>query len=348
MKTEKNRNSLLALSVVGAMVLAGCGGGGGSSSGDTAYTDTKQDIIAPVVTLKGEQRITFEQFSTPYKDLGATAEDETDGNVSVNIRGDIGGEPNVYTITYEAYDYSGNRGTAERYVTVTAVPEDANKTKIDVLALYSNGTDALYEGDAETRLVQLMSVTNEIYNTSRTGVEFVLVHSEQFSKISDTDTMETGLLSSQANADIFQIRDNANADEVLIYRLQQVGVRECGRGFINNNLSPQYAIAILGAECPVELTSHELGHNMGNNHSHLQNGENGGGKFPYSVGHIVENDFGTIMSYAEDFGAERKFIFSNPDLECNGQPCGIEAGEVGEADASRTIRETKTAISEFR
>jgi hypothetical protein len=329
--------------------LVGCGGGGGGSSTPATpppVVDT--DTTPPIVTLVGEQSITIDQFST-YTELGATAEDETDGNVtsSISISGSVNTEvPNVYTITYTANDGSLNQGSAERYVTVSA-PVDNNKTVIDVLALYSAGADALYDGDAETLLSHIMAVSNEINNASKVGVELVLVRAQQHG-ISDTDPMGTVLSEAVTDTNIIQIRDNVSADEVLLYRPYVQDEWYCGLGYINTPLAPEYAISAIAIDCQTITTIHEVGHNMGNNHSHPQVATDGVGIYPYSLGHVVENDFGTVMSYASDFNAEQKLVFSNPDLECNGEPCGIEGGEVGEADASRTIRETKVTISEFR
>lgn len=345
-KQSRKLEVLMALAMVG---LVGCGGGGGGGSSTPTGT-TSTDTTPPVVTLAGEKSITIEQFATSYKELGATANDETDGNVSVNIIGDVGDQPNVYTITYEAYDNSGNRGTTDRYVTVTAPPEDANRTKIDALALYTNGANALYEGDIETRLIQIIALTNQIHNASRTGVEIVLVHSEQTSKINDANSMYTGIETARTDADIARIRDSVQADEVLVYQLLLEAEFVCGLGYINNDFQSELATSIVGINCPTENTAHEIGHNMGNTHSHMQDGEGYVGRHPYSTGHFVEGSFGTVMTYAFSYPdtMDYKLVYSNPDLECNGQPCGIEAGEVGEADASRTIRETKTATSEIR
>jgi len=68
------------------------------------------DNIAPVITLKGEQSVTV-NVGENYKDAGATANDDVDGDItqSIEITGlVITGTPGVYTLTYNVKDKSGN------------------------------------------------------------------------------------------------------------------------------------------------------------------------------------------------------------------------------------------------
>ena len=81
------------------------------------------DTTAPVITLVGDTQITVEVGST-YTDLGATASDNYDGDISADIV--IGGESvdtstvGQYTVTYNVSDSSGNDATeVTRTVNVT-------------------------------------------------------------------------------------------------------------------------------------------------------------------------------------------------------------------------------------
>ena len=68
------------------------------------------DNTAPVITLKGEQSVTV-NVGENYKDAGATANDDVDGDItqSIKITGlIITGTPGVYTLTYNVKDKSGN------------------------------------------------------------------------------------------------------------------------------------------------------------------------------------------------------------------------------------------------
>ena len=81
------------------------------------------DTAIPVITLNGDAQITVE-VGTTYTDLGATASDNYDGDISADIV--IGGESvdtstvGQYTVTYNVTDSSGNDATGvTRTVNVT-------------------------------------------------------------------------------------------------------------------------------------------------------------------------------------------------------------------------------------
>jgi hypothetical protein len=78
------------------------------------------DTLAPVITLIGNQYDTIE-INTPYVDLGATALDDKDGDITSAIV--VTGSVDVatlgdYTLTYTATDAWGNSDSAKRYVHV--------------------------------------------------------------------------------------------------------------------------------------------------------------------------------------------------------------------------------------
>jgi hypothetical protein len=76
------------------------------------------DVTPPVIILNGEANITLEQDAV-YTELGATATDDRDGNVSVKINGVV--DTNItgsYIIYYSASDSSGNTATVTRTVTI--------------------------------------------------------------------------------------------------------------------------------------------------------------------------------------------------------------------------------------
>jgi hypothetical protein len=78
------------------------------------------DTIPPTLTLNGESNISL-TVGTTYTELGATAVDDRDGNVSVDINGTVDTSTlGIYTLTYTAKDKAGNVAKAERAVTVIA------------------------------------------------------------------------------------------------------------------------------------------------------------------------------------------------------------------------------------
>jgi len=80
-----------------------------------------QDTIPPVITLHGEATMTLEQ-NVVYTELGATALDDVDGNVSVTISGTVNtAVVGTYTLTYMAQDSAGNEANITRTITVIDV-----------------------------------------------------------------------------------------------------------------------------------------------------------------------------------------------------------------------------------
>ncbi|AAZ24273.1 DUF5011 domain-containing protein [Colwellia psychrerythraea] len=113
------------------------------------------DATAPVITLVGETNIIVVE-GEEYTDAGALAEDERDGDISVNIV--VTGSVDVsttgsYTLTYNISDAAGNSAEeVTREVTVVsdavpvfsgALPElTFHKTSVDAVIILSDLTDA--------------------------------------------------------------------------------------------------------------------------------------------------------------------------------------------------------------
>ncbi len=97
-----------------ASLISACGGGSDSSSSTPDVTDT----IAPVITLTGDTEVTVE-FGELYVDEGATALDNTDGDVLVIVDGEVDTSTiGSYQLTYTTTDSSGNSSSVTRTVTI--------------------------------------------------------------------------------------------------------------------------------------------------------------------------------------------------------------------------------------
>lgn len=106
------------------------------------------DVTAPVITLNGESAVTVFQ-GTSYVELGATATDDRDANVSVNISGNVDSAIlGSYTITYTATDTAGNSVTEERTVNVV-LPLD---TEAPVITLNGDANITLTLGESYAEL----------------------------------------------------------------------------------------------------------------------------------------------------------------------------------------------------
>lgn len=97
------------------------------SSADTAVVTAAPDTTDPVITLVGSSAITIAHGST-YTDAGATAVDDTDGDITGNISVTGSVDTNVlgaHVLSYDVSDAAGNAATTvTRTVTVTdqAIP----------------------------------------------------------------------------------------------------------------------------------------------------------------------------------------------------------------------------------
>ena len=89
------------------------------NTGSTTRTVIVEDTVAPVVTLNGSSSINV-NISSAYTELGAIANDDCDGSVSVNIYGDTVNTNlmNTYTVLYSATDAAGNIGTNSRTIAI--------------------------------------------------------------------------------------------------------------------------------------------------------------------------------------------------------------------------------------
>ena len=81
-------------------------------------------------------------------------------------------------------------------------------------------------------------------------------------------------------------------------------------------------IAAVGAPCSSNAMTHELGHNLGLVHSKAQGDRDG--SFFWSRGHGESGKFSTLMSYPQAYTPRAQTVqyYSNPEIQCNGEPCG--------------------------
>ena len=229
---------------------------------------------------------------------------------------------------------------------------------IDVLVVYSDtAADVVPGGDMPARIASMIAYSNGAYRNSGVDIELRLVGLENYNP-SYGDTVDGETLSLlRTDQSIAQLRQQVGADLVTFItpRLEtQEGYFNCGIGYIpggangqlwNNAASLGYSI--VSSNCDLSTFTHELGHNMGLNHSPRQDGS--GGLWTWARGYGVDGEFATTMAYGSLYNTRNRLqVLSNPDIDiCEGYLCGSAQGNSDESNAAEALNRVADQIAAY-
>lgn len=165
----------------------------GNTSSATRTLECK-DVVAPVIVLNGDERIEL-SYGDSYTELGASAIDDIDGNLtdSIEISGKV--DTSVYGanyITYTVTDSNGNKAEKQRIVVVieTTPPEltllGESRVFLKVGETYHEaGYTAIDNADGD--ITKHVVVTGSV-DTSKTGAYYLTYTSTDTSNNVSTET----------------------------------------------------------------------------------------------------------------------------------------------------------------
>lgn len=145
-----------------------------------------EDTDVPVITLQGGNSIEL-NIGDAYEELGATATDNIDGDLSdaIEITGEVNTEKSgQYLITYSVTDKAGNNTTATRTIQVLESDED---TTAPVITLLGDASIELHIGDfyeelgataadnIEGNITEAIEVSGKV-NTAKSG-KYIITYS---------------------------------------------------------------------------------------------------------------------------------------------------------------------------
>jgi Metallo-peptidase family M12 len=230
-----------------------------------------------------------------------------------------------------------------------------NGSTIDLMVVYTQATKNSYGVDGiEARITNAVAAMNSANANSLISSRFRLVHMAQVNlpETSDMgDALDRITSKTDGHADnVHALRDQYGADIVsLINENNNYGgiawVMQSPGNWMERNAFNVVSSSSLSSH----TLTHEIGHNEGCAHDRANAGV--AGSYAYSYGHQdTVTVFRTIMSYNCPGGCSRIPNFSNPNVNYNGAPTGIDhnVDPNNSTDNVRTINNNELIIANWR
>ena len=234
---------------------------------------------------------------------------------------------------------------------------DGSLTSIGIYFIYTPTVQSAYNVGA--KIDHYIAFTNAVNQKSGIALEYYSVGSHQddsqeYLIAGEAFAESLNRITPDTNPKIDSLAKSLQADVVVGFRMSEKssGIVECGvswiGGLLGEGMYSGISASIVDPECSSVTLAHELGHVHGLEHSEFQG--DSGGIYPYSRGYGVQNDFSTVMTYDFVFNATIVPIYSTPNLLCGTSevPCGVSEGDAHQADATKSIINTKNFVASFR
>ncbi|TVQ67478.1 MAG: T9SS C-terminal target domain-containing protein [Balneolaceae bacterium] len=269
-------------------------------------------------------------------------------------------------------DHSADRFRREGSPTEASLslPHSTGRAVIDVLVVYTPAAESwanTNQSGIQNVINQAMAIAQTSADNSALDLEFRLVHSARVEFVESGDSGDDlEKLTDGEIPGVHELRDQYGADLVALFSDTDDtgGIAWMPTSNIATADDFGFSITRVQQAHNTATHAHEMGHNMGNNHSRNQKdsaAEEEGGIFEYSTGwRWVGNDgngYHSVMTYDERADDDENgdpiydievFYFSNPDVTHQGQPTGSYQGEYAPADIARSMREVMHAVSNWR
>jgi len=252
---------------------------------------------------------------------------------------------------------------------------------VDVLLGYTNGFASQLGGvsQANTRLVNMVAITNQAYSNSGVNMRVRLVKTLQVNYADNTDNGDaleklTGYKSGTDGGPITPdpafnalraARDEVGADLVSLVRAFRTPENAgCGiawliggdqSGIVQADAPFGYSVVSDGTDldegdsntyfCREETLAHEMGHNMGQ--AHNEEDSDGTGLHAYSYGYRESSSTGfyTVMAYPQADASQFSIrYFANPSVNYSGRATGV----ANQSDNVRSLNQSMPIVATFR
>lgn len=236
-----------------------------------------------------------------------------------------------------------------------AVTYPAGVPIVDVMVVYTANARLAVGGTANMLAMINLGVdeTNQAYINSGINMRIRLVYTYETSYVETSMNADLDAISNPSDGkmdEVHTIRDWIGADLVSLWTTQS---EYCGLGWMATSATDDFsawAFSTVSYSCATGYFSfgHEMGHNLGANHD--RKNSDGQGVFPYAYGYQdPAGKFRTIMAYNCPYGCPRLQYFSNPNLNYQGSPLGVQSQKTAtSADNALTFNQRAETVASFR